>query len=308
MIYDIIIIGGGPAGITAGIYAARKKLKTLLISRDFVGEIGKALFIENYPGFKEITGLELIGRLKEHLKKYEIEIQEGEEVKEIKKRGDGFFEIKTGPEKKYLSKVVIIATGRDPRPLKVPGEKEFLGKGVSYCVTCDGPLFSGKKVVIIGGGNSGFKAAFELAKHCPKVYILESSPEVKADEIEQERANNLENVQVLTNVVLKEIRGKNFVENITYQNRETKTIKEIPIDGVFVEIGYIPATSFVKDLVDFNERDEIKINPKNCVAKTAGLFAAGDVTDIEYKQIVIAVGEGAKAALSAYEYLKNLKF
>lgn len=308
MIYDIIIIGGGPAGITAGIYAARKKLKTLLISRDFVGEIGKALFIENYPGFKEITGLDLIGRLKEHLKKYEIEIQEGEEVKEIKKRGDGFFEIKTGPEKKYLSKVVIIATGRDPRPLEVPGEKEFLGKGVSYCVTCDGPLFSGKKVVIIGGGNSGFKAAFELAKHCPKVYILESSPEVKADEIEQERVNNLKNVQVLTNVVLKEIRGKNFVENITYQNRETKTIKEIPIDGVFVEIGYIPATSFVKDLVDFNGRDEIKINPKNCVAKTAGLFAAGDVTDIEYKQIVIAAGEGAKAALSAYEYLKNLKF
>lgn len=308
MIYDIIIIGGGPAGITAGIYAARKKLKTLLISRDFVGEIGKASFIENYPGFKEITGLELIGRLKEHLKKYEIEIQEGEEVKEIKKRGDGFFEIKTGPEKKYISKVVIIATGRDPRPLEVPGEKEFLGKGVSYCVTCDGPLFSGKKVVIIGGGNSGFKAAFELAKHCPKVYILESSPEVKADEIEQERVNNLKNVQVLTNVVLKEIKGKNFVENITYQNRETKTIKEIPVDGVFVEIGYIPATSFVKDLVDFNERDEIKINLKNCVKKTPGLFAAGDVTDIEHKQIVIAAGEGAKAALSAYEYLKNLKF
>ncbi len=304
-IYDVIIIGGGPAGITAGIYTARKKLKTLLITRDFIGQIGKASFIENYPGFKEISGPELISEMREQLEKFEVIIKEGEKVKEIKKRKDGSFEIITGSKEKYLAKAVIITTGRDPRPLEVPGEKEFISKGVSYCVTCDGPLFNGKTVAVIGGGNSGFHAAFELVKYCPKVYILESKPVIKADEIFQEKAKATGKIEIITNTNIKEIKGTNFVEKIIVENNKSKKIEEISVQGVFVEIGSIPATGFGKGLVDFNKEDEIIINPKTCATKTPGLFAAGDVTNVEYKQILIAAGEGAKAGLSSYEYIKN---
>jgi thioredoxin-disulfide reductase len=304
--YSLIIIGGGPAGITAGIYAARKKLNTLLIAKDFIGQIGKAWGVENYPGFEKISGLDLIQRFKSHLKKFEIDIRENDEVKEIQKKDDNF-EVATKTGKNYLAKAVIIASGRDPRPLEIPGEKEFIGRGLSYCVTCDGPLFAGKTVAVIGGGNAGFETAFELLQHCPKIYILEFGERAKADEVNQERAKQSGKIEVITNAVVNEIQGKTFVDSIVYQDKKTKEIKTLNVEGVFVEIGSLPATSFVKGLVDFDEYDQIKIDPKTNETSTPGLFAAGDVTDINYKQVIIACGEGAKAALSAYEYLQKIE-
>jgi len=305
--YDVIIIGGGPAGIAAGIYAARKKLNTLLISKDFIGQAGRAFLVENYPGFEEIMGADLMKKFSQHLAKFEIDINEGEEVSKISKRKDGAFEVRTSQKDRYSAKAIIIASGRDPRPLEIPGEKEFLGRGISYCVTCDGPLFAGKTVAVIGGGNSGFGAALELSRYCSKIYILEAGPKPKADELSQERAKKIKKIKVLLNAASKEIKGKKLVESLIYQDLETKRQRTLKVEGVFVQIGSLPATGFVKGLVSFNKRDEIKINPRTNETKTPGVFAAGDVTDIPVKQIIVAAAEGAKAALSAYQYLQSLK-
>lgn len=302
--FDLIIIGGGPAGISAGIYAARKKLNTLLITKDFIGQSGNALNVENYPGFESIAGIELMGKFKKHLERFAIDINEGENVKKIERK-NGVFEITTSEKDRYLARAVIITSGRDPRPLEVPGEKEFIGKGVSYCVTCDGVFFSGKTVAVVGGGNAGFYAAEELAKYCPKIYLLEGGSRLRADEIIQERVRGIEKIEVICNAKIQEIHGKDFVTSLVYEDQASKKKIELAVSGIIVEIGSIPATGFINNLVDFNEKDEIKIDPATCATKTPGLFAAGDVTDVKYKQIIIACGEGAKAALSAYEYLQN---
>jgi len=305
MTYDLIIVGAGPAGITAGIYASRKKLKTLLICKDFIGQVGTAFLVENYPGFESIRGLDLAEKFRKHLEKFEISIEQGQKVTCIKKE-DGIFLIKTDKDKSYSAKAIIIATGRDPRPLEVPGEKEFLGKGVSYCTTCDGPLFSGKKVAVIGGGNSAFGAALELSRYCKEVYILELGLKPIADEILQEKVEKTENIRLLLGIKTTAIKGSKFVESLVLENVESKKQEQLIIDGVFIQIGYIPATGFVKDLVDFSQHDEIIIQPNTCSTKTSGLFAAGDVSDIPVKQIVTAAAEGAKAALSAYKYIQDI--
>lgn len=301
--YDLIIIGGGPAGITAGIYAARKKLNTLLISQDFVGQTGNALGIENYTGFKEIRGLELIKKFKEHLEKFEISIGEYEEVKELKKRNN-FFEVTTD-RRKYSAKTVIIASGRNPKLLGVPGEKELLGNGVSYCVTCDEITFEGKIAAVVGGGYAGLEAALELAHFCSFVYVLEFTPNVTADEVVIKKVNDSKKIKVITNAEIKQIKGKDFVNSIVYKDRRSNKLRQISVDGIFIEIGSVPSVDFVKGLVEFSEENEIKIDPRTCATKTPGLFAAGDVTDVRDKQIIVACGEGAKAALSVYEYLKK---
>jgi len=306
MVYDLIIIGGGPAGITAGIYAVRQKLNTLLITKNFGGQVTrKAVEIENYPGFEKISGEELIKRFEFHLRKLKIDI-ERDEVKDIKKTKDKFI-VTTKSKNNFQSKTVIIATGADPRPLEVKGEKEFLGKGVSYCVQCDGPLFEGKMVAVIGGGNAGFEVAFYLSKIAKKVHILEFDKEVRADQENQERVKKTNKVEVITNVQVKEIKGRDFVSSLVFQNRETKSYFEIPVHGVFIEVGYQPSTVFAKKLVEFNERDEIKVEFETFQTKTPGLFAAGDCNTGKYKQIITAAGEGAKAALAAYDYLKEKK-
>ncbi len=302
--YDLIIIGGGPAGITAGIYAARQKLNTLLITKDFGGQVArKAVAIENYPGFEKISGMELIKRFEKHLRKQKVAIERDEVIK-LKKINQRFLAL-TKSKQKFQARAVIIASGADPRPLEVPGEKKFIGKGVSYCVVCDAPLFTGKKVAVIGGGNAGLEAAITLSKWAKKIYILEHAPKVGADEINQERAKKTGKVEVIINAVLKQIKGKQFVNSIIYQDRNSKKNITLALEGVFIEIGSQPATAFVKGLVDFNEKNEIKINPKTYMTKTPGLFAAGDVTDAKDKQIVVAAGQGAQAGLSAYDYLKN---
>jgi thioredoxin-disulfide reductase len=300
---DLIIIGGGPAAITAGIYAARYKLKTLLITKALGGQMArKAVAIKNYPGWEEIPGFDLIAKFEEHLKKNPIDI-EMDTVREIKKEGGVFF-VSTNGDKTFQAKAVIIASGADPRPLEVEGEKEFVGRGVSYCVTCDGPLFSNKTVAVIGGGNAGFEAAISLANWVGKIYILENSPQVKASPELQEKAGQTGKIEVMTSVAVKKIEGGKFVEKISVEDQKTKNIAMIALEGVFVEVGSQPATSFLRGLVDFSEKDEVVIDPKTMQTKTPGLFAAGDVSNIPYKQIVVAAGEGAKALLAAYRFLQ----
>lgn len=263
----------------------------------------KSVAIENYPGFEEISGLELIKNFEKHLRKQKIDIERDSAIA-VKKIGDKFL-VKTESKQKFESKAIIIASGADPRPLEAKGEKKFIGKGVSYCTTCDAPIFADKTVAVIGGGNSGFEAALTLARYAKKVFILEFNQKVGADEENQQQAEKTGKIDIITNAAVKEIQGKNFVESIIYQDRPGQKFNNLLVQGVFVEIGSQPATSFVKDLVDFNEKDEIKINPKTCETKTPGLFAAGDATDVFLKQIVVASGEGAKAAISAYYYVKR---
>ena len=312
MIYDVIIIGGGPAGVAAGIYASRQRLNALLITKSFGGQMArKAVAIENYPGFEEISGLDLIKKFEKHLRKFTSrQLNKGQIkielalVSKIKKAGKTF-SVLTGKKKEFKSKTVLIASGADPRPLEVPGEKKFIGKGVSYCTACDAPLYAGKDVVVVGGGNSGFEAALFLAGWVRKLYILENSSKVSADQSIQEKAKKTGKIKVITSAALKKVEGKKFVESLVYQDNETKKTVSLKVGGIFVEIGSQPATSFVKGLVDFSERDEIVIDQKTMQTKTTGLFAAGDVSDVIFKQIVVAAGEGTKALLAISNYLQK---
>jgi len=302
MLYDLIIIGGGPAGITAGIYAARKKLKTLLITKEWGGQVIKATEIENWPGTKKISGMDLIKQMAEHLKQFEIEIKENKEVIDLDKKGDNF-SIRDN-DQEYETKAVVIATGKIPRTLNIPGEEEFKGKGVSFCATCDAPLFKDKEVVVVGGGNAGFAAAIDLVKYAKKIYILEFLEEMRGDAVTKEKLAQTGKVGFSVNVAVKEIKGKKFVESLVYEDRRTSKDTELKIDGLFIAIGMMPKVGFAQKLVKLNKSGEIVIDKDN-YTKTPGVFAAGDITDIKYEQIVIAAGEGAKAALAATEYLKN---
>ena len=305
-LYDLIIIGGGPAGITAGIYAGRQKLKTLLICKEFGGQVAKkAIDIENYPGFEKISGIELIQKFKNHLQKFDIEIQQ-DEVTKIQK-DENIFSVYTKTDKTFNSLAVIIASGADPRPLEVEGEKEFLGRGVSYCAVCDGAFFKDKVVAVVGGGNAGFETAIFLSKIAKKIYILEYGETVKADLTNQEIVKNSKKAEIITNAQVKKIVGDNVVRSIIYLDRKTQEEKELKVDGVFIQIGNQPATSFAKGLVDFNERDEIIVEFETCQTKTEGLFAAGDCNAGPFKQIITACGEGAKSALAAFRYIQKLK-
>lgn len=304
-IYDLIIIGAGPAGITAGIYAGRQKIKTLLVAKSLGGQMAKkATEVCNYPGFERVSGLDLIQKFVNHLKKQEsVEIKFSEVVK-IKKEKNIFIIITTEKEK-IQSKTVIIATGADPRPLEAEGEKEFIGKGISYCVTCDGPLFENKTIAVVGGGNAGFEAAIFMKNYAQKIYILEHGSTVKADEWNQKEIENSKKIEVIINASVKEIKGDKMVNALVYEDLVSKEKKTLPVEGVFIEIGNQPATSMARGLVNFNKRDEIEVNLETFQTKTPGLFAAGDVNIGFYKQIVTAAGEGCKTALAVYDYLRK---
>jgi thioredoxin-disulfide reductase len=308
--YDLIIIGGGPAGISAGIYSARKKIKTLLVAKSLGGQPVEAWQIDNYPGFPSIMGAELTQNFTNHIKKFKenIEIKEGESVVKIErtKKGENglpVFEVQTEKEK-YETKSIIIASGVNPRRLDVPGEEKFSGRGVVYCATCDAPLFNGKTVAVVGAGNSGLDAALQLTKYAKKIYLINKYPELKVgDPAYQEKIKNSPLIEIVPSSWVKEIKGEKFVNGIVLENLDTKKINEINVEGVFVEIGSHPSLQFAKHMVKFNEKGEIVINPETNESSQKGVFAAGDVTTIPYKQIIISAGEGAKAALSAYYYL-----
>jgi alkyl hydroperoxide reductase subunit F len=357
--YDLIIIGGGPAAIAAGIYAGRKKLKTLLIVKNWGGQMALTSVIENYPGFESILGMELTEKMKEQLEKYHschsrppamlrkakragesgnpvpltgfpfstrpprkrsvagrrersldsrvkpendtITIKENAEVLGVEK-GE-IIEVKTNSGD-YQSRALIIAHGRIPKKLNIPGEDKFKGKGLSYCVHCDGPFFKDKDVAVIGGGNAGLEAALDLVNHAKKIYLLEFMPQLAADEVLQERLKEFSQIEVITNTAVKEIKGEKFISALVYEDRNNEETKELAVEGVFSEIGWIANSSFLKGVVELNQSGEIKIDAANRTSQP-NIFAAGDITDIPEKQIIIAAGEGAKAALSAYRYLKS---
>lgn len=314
MTYDLIIIGAGPAGVSAAIYAARQQLNFLLISKDMGGQIGKkAVDIGNYPGFNKISGPDLIKVFEEQLKINKVEIIYGEVVKIAK--DINVFKISTELGDNYEASTVIISTGSDPRPLEVEGEKEFIGKGVSYCPLCDGPVFKDKVVAVVGGGNSGFESASFLANYVKKIYILEFGKEARADQDNQKIVAKTGKAEVITNAKVLKIEGDpsagsgqvNFVKSLAYRDLVSNEEKKLDVEGVFVEIGNLPATAFVKELVDFSDRDEIVTDLETYATRTPGLFAAGDCNKGRYKQIIAAAGEGAKAALAAYEYLLKNK-
>lgn len=306
MIYDLIIIGGGPGGCAAGLYAGRKKLNTLFITDSFGGQSIVAEKIENWLGVKEISGFELAKALEEHLKTQKsIEIKEGELAIDVSKK-NGNFLIKTNKNAEYEARAVIIASGARRRHLNIPGEDKFEGKGISYCATCDAPLFKDKITAVVGGGNAGVEAALDLAVYCPKVYLLEYGQALKADEETQEKLKKEPKIEIVLNAKTLRIEGDKFVEALVYQDLKTGEEKKIAVQGIFVEIGSVPNSEIVKNLVKINEQGEIVIDHRLSTTSKTGIFAAGDVTDAAYKQNNISAGDSVKAALSAYNYIKGL--
>ena len=299
MVYDLIVIGAGPAGITAAVYAARKKMKLLVITGNIGGQAAWSGDIENYTGYQFITGPDLAQKFEEHMRTYGISAKEAEEVREIEKREDAIH-VRTD-KAEYSSKTVIVASGKTSKELGVPGEKTFKNKGLTYCATCDGPLFSGKSVAVIGGGNSALDAALQLIKIAKKVYMINNMPELGGDPVMREKVESSPAAQVLNNAVVSAITGGAMVDGIKVKRLGRE--ESIPVEGVFVEIGLIPNSKFA-GILDKNERGEIKINSRN-ETNVAGVFAAGDVTDVPEKQIIIAAGEGSKAALGAFKYISR---
>jgi thioredoxin-disulfide reductase len=300
MMYDTIIIGSGPAGITAGIYAARREMKALIIGREPGGQVVWASTVENYPGFKAIDSYELINRWQEHVDHLGVEIKHTD-VGEIRKINNGF-ELFTSRES-FKTKTIIIAMGLVPRRLSIPGEEKFTGKGISYCANCDSPLFRDKTVAVVGGGNSALDAAELLSKIAKKVYLIHRRQEFRGFEALVKEVKSKKNIELLLDFELVEIIGDEKVKQVKIKNSETNTLKEFIIDGIFIEIGRVAHTDLVADLADRNEQNQIIINEK-CQVKTPGVFAAGDVTASPYKQITIATGQATVAALAAYEFLQ----
>ncbi len=304
MIYDLVIIGASASGMSAAIYAARAALNFLVITKDMGGNAIKAGLVENYLGFSSIAGMDLVKTFQEHLKKYTPNVI-SKEVENIEQKNTHFL-IKAG-EQNFEAKTVIIASGANPETLKIPGEKEFFNKGVSYCETCDGPIFAGKDVVIIGGGNSALKAVVALSKIVAHIYLVVIENELQGERIMIDKARQVKNIKIIYQAKTTDFFGKNFLEGLHYQDLNTGTKKEIKISGAFIYIGVKPNTKFIgANLNILNEKKEV-ITDKFCQTRIPGLFAAGDVVDNPYRQISIAVGEGAKAALGTINYLDNVR-
>jgi alkyl hydroperoxide reductase subunit F len=301
MIYDLIIIGAGPAGITASIYAARKKMDILVITKDVGGQAAWSGDIENYTGYQFITGPELVDKFQEHMQKFDIKLKENEEVIELRRK-DNLILVKTD-KGAYETESVIIASGKRSKELSVPGEKEFKNRGLTYCATCDGPLFAGKDVAVIGAGNSALDAALQLIKIARHIYIINITSALDGDSIMRQKVESTQNITVLNNTQVTAVVGEKMVSGIKIEEKEKE--KLLPVQGVFVEIGLMPNSEFAKD-IQKNERQEIKVNSQNAT-NIPGVFAAGDVTDVPEKQIIVAAGEGAKACLSAFRYLAQFK-
>ncbi|MFH1173944.1 MAG: FAD-dependent oxidoreductase [archaeon] len=299
--HDVIIVGAGPAGITAAIYAVRKHLKTLVISKDVGGMASWSSDVENYTGYQFITGPELVQKFEHHLESYHVELREGEEVTDVSKDGD-VFHVRTKGNMFY-SKTVILCTGRLPKLLNIPGEQEFKGKGITYCANCDAPLFKDKDVAVIGGGNAALDAVLLLTKIANKITIITNTPKFTGDPIMSEKVLALHNVDVFFNAAVKAITGEKFVKSMIFSVKGKE--RTVPVEGIFIEIGAMPSSSYCS-IVAKEKNEEIVVDKEN-ITNIPGLFAAGDVTDIFEKQIIIAAGEGAKAALKAFEYLAKRK-
>lgn len=301
MIYDLIIIGGGPAGVSAGVYAARKKLKTLLIAPEFGGQSIVSEGIENWIGTIKISGSDLAKSLKNHLLAYSGEIvtvKEGEAVQDIAKNAD-VFTVKT-ESCEYSTKNILIATGSTRRKLDIPGAEQFDNKGLTYCASCDGPLFADQDVVVVGGGNAAFESAAQLLAYCKSVTILNRSETLRADEITVEKLKQNPKLKIVLNAIPKEVKGDSFVKSFVYTDSKTNEDHQIQTPGIFVEIGLIPTTYFAKNILELNQIGQIPVDPRNQKTKVSGIWAAGDCTDGMYHQNNIASGDAVKALEDIY--------
>ena len=300
--FDVLVVGGGPAGASSAIYSARKGIRTGIVAERFGGQILDTLSIENFISVKKTEGPKLAASLEEHVKEYDVDIMNLQRAASLEKKDD-MIEIGLENGATLKAKSVILATGARWRNVGVPGEAEFKNKGVAYCPHCDGPLFEGKDVAVIGGGNSGIEAAIDLAGIVNHVTVLEFMPELKADKVLQERVHSLPNVTVLTNVQTKEITGTDSVNGVSYIDRESGEEKHVELAGVFVQIGLVPSTDWLGDsAVERNKFGEILVD-KRGATNVPGVFAAGDCTDSAHKQIIISMGAGATASLSSFDYL-----
>jgi thioredoxin-disulfide reductase len=298
-LYELIVLGAGPAGVTASIYAARERMDFMLVASEVGGQVSNSAEIENYTGFQFITGQELSAKLEEHLQKFKFEMKL-EQINKVEHEGNSFRVKTEGGD--YLGKTVIIATGRRPRELNVPGETEFKNRGITYCSTCDGPLFEGMDVAVIGGGNSALESALQMAKIATSVHVITHGSTLRADKVYLEKAKESDKIKIITSTNILEVVGDRLVTGIKMRSKG-KNPELLPVKGVFVEVGSVPNSQIV-DFVQKNQSGEIMVNPK-CETNVPGLFAAGDVTDVPEKQIIVAAGEGCKAALSAFRYLSH---
>ncbi len=299
-VYDVAVVGAGPAGMTAAIYAARKNLSTVVIALDVGGQMGITYEIANYPGLPIITGPDLVAQFEEHVNQQGIDKLIGERVNNIEIQSRCKV-LKTDSGKVINARVVILATGALKRKLNIPGEREFNGKGVVYCATCDGPLFKHKSIAVIGGGNSALEAALEMDGVAKKIYLI-SRGAWRADEILQDKVSASQGITILMEHQPLEIHGQAKVEGLSVQNRKTGEIQRLEVQGVFIEIGLSPNSDFALDLLESNEQGEIRVG-RDADTGVRGIFAAGDVTDNPEKQIIVAAGDGARAALAAFDYL-----
>ncbi|MGC9348283.1 MAG: NAD(P)/FAD-dependent oxidoreductase [Anaerolineae bacterium] len=306
-LYDVVIIGGGPAGLTTAIYTARDGMKTLVLDRESTGGLASTTErIENYPGFPEgINGMDLMERFRQQAERFGTEITEFEEVTEVKPIREGLIEVHTDGSTVYEGKTVVIATGSEPKKLNIPGEKEYYGKGVSYCATCDGPFFKDKHVIIIGAGNSGLQEGLQLLEYARKVDFIEFLPYSRAEQILQDRVSEHEKSTMYFNKRVTEIKGDQTVKGVVAIDRETGEEEFYPADGVFIYVGYSPFSEFVADLVDRNKWGYIK-SDSHMRTKVPGLYAIGDVRADNPAQLTVSVGNGTTAALDIREFIQEL--
>ncbi|MDT8311327.1 MAG: alkyl hydroperoxide reductase subunit F [Methylophaga sp.] len=305
--FDVLIVGGGPAGASASIYAARKGIRTGIVAERFGGQVMDTMAIENFISVKETEGPQLVAALEEHVKEYEVDVMNLQRASKLRKK-DQMVEVELESGAKLLSKSVILATGARWRELGVPGEAEYRGHGVAYCPHCDGPLFKGKHVAVIGGGNSGVEAAIDLAGIVGHVTLIEYADQLKADAVLQNKLHSLDNVTIIIGAQTTDITGAdNKVNGLNYKDRATGESHHLEVAGVFVQIGLLPNTDFLKDTIALSQYGEIEIDAHGATSMP-GVFAAGDVTTIPYKQIIIAMGEGSRAALGAFDYLIRTDF
>ncbi len=298
-----MVIGGGPAGLAASVYAARKRLKALLISVDIGGQVNKTLGIENYLGYQFIEGPELIDKFQTQVSQFPIDQKIGYKVSRLEKFDDGFKAISEAGDS-YQAKAVIFATGKSPRKLNVPGEAELTGRGVTYCAICDGPVFAGQRVAIVGGGNSALEAALDMVKIAEHVDLVSLTP-LTSDAILIDKLTDVKNLTIFTQYQTEKIEGQDFVNGMLIRDLKSSEGKRLEVTGVFIEIGLVPNSAAVSGLIELNKWGEV---PVSCACETTvpGLYAAGDVTDVPEKQIIVAAGEGAKSALQVHRYLQRL--
>jgi NADH-dependent peroxiredoxin subunit F len=301
--YELIIVGGGPAGMTAAVYAARKQLNTLLISGDIGGQVMWTNSVENYMGYQFIEGDELIARFQKQVDQFPIDQKIGQKVTQIRKI-DGGLEVVSEKGDTYQGKAVILASGKRPRRLNVAGETELTGRGVTYCSICDGPEYAGQRVAVIGGGNSALEAVLDVVKVAEHVDMVSVTP-LTGDPIMIDKLSDAHNLTIYTEQQTEKIIGENTVEGIVIKDLKTGNNKQLDVTGVFIEVGLVPNSDMVKELLKLNQVGEVPINI-NCETEVPGFFAAGDVSTAPEKQIIIAAGEGAKAALRAHRYLRML--